>query len=162
MKNDVRLALALSAALAACTTQQVGGVTSAATTPLADLNLVNAPIPEVLVAVQRAPYAPPASMACGALLTDIRALDEVLGADLDTPPSDTNPSLVERGTTLAVDQATASLRRTTEGAVPFRSWLRRLSGAERYSKQVSAAIAAGTVRRAFLKGLAVSQRCNPA
>jgi hypothetical protein len=37
--------------------------------------------------------------------------------------------------------------------------VRKLSGAERYSKQVAAAIAAGTVRRAFLKGMAQASAC---
>jgi hypothetical protein len=43
--------------------------------------------------------------------------------------------------------------------VPFRGWVRKLSGAERYSRQVAAAIAAGAARRAFLKGLAQGKGC---
>lgn len=156
----VALVVAAATGLASCTTQQADGLTSAATAPLGDLNLVNAPIPEVLRAAQAAPYARPASVACEALLADVRALDEVLGADLDTPPTDANPGLLDRAGTLVVDQATNSLRRTTEGLIPFRSWVRRLSGAERYSRQVNAAIAAGTVRRSFLKGIAVAQQCR--
>jgi len=54
------------------------------------------------------------------------------------------------------------LRSTTEGLVPFRGWVRKLSGAERYSKQVQAAIAAGAARRAFLKGLMAAKACAPA
>ncbi len=147
--------------LASCTSQQSSGIEAAATAPLSDLNLVNAPIPPVLVVAQRAPYAQPTSVVCGALVADIRALDEVLGADLDTPATDANPGLVDRAGALVVDQATSSLRRTAEGVIPFRSWVRKLTGAERYSRQVSAAIAAGTVRRAFLKGVAVTQGCRP-
>jgi hypothetical protein len=154
------LLVAAAAGLASCTTQQTDGIAAAATAPLGDLNLVNAPIPEVLRAAQAAPYARPASLACETLLADVRALDEVLGADLDTPATDTNPGLLERAGTLVVDQATSSLRRTTEGLIPFRSWVRKLTGAERYSRQVNAAIAAGTVRRSFLKGLAVAQQCR--
>jgi hypothetical protein len=41
----------------------------------------------------------------------------------------------------------------------FRGWVRKLSGAERYSKQVAAAIAAGSIRRAFLKGLGQAAAC---
>lgn len=164
-KRTALLATALLAAvagLASCTTQQADGLTSAATAPLSDLNLVNAPIPEVLRTAQAAPYARPAGAGCEALLADIRALDEVLGADLDTPPTDANPGLVERAGSLVTDQATSTLRRTTEGVIPFRSWVRRLTGAERYTRQVNAAIAAGTVRRAFLKGVAVAQQCRAA
>jgi hypothetical protein len=152
--------LVLAALAASCSTQQTNGMASAATSPLADLNLVNAPIPEVLNAAKAAPYARPPSLACEALFAELRGLDEVLGADLDTPATDTNPGLVERAGSLAADQATSSLRRTAEGVIPFRSWIRKLTGAERYSNQVAAAIAAGTVRRAFLKGMAVAQQCG--
>lgn len=153
---------ALALVLLACTTQQTDNLTTAATTPLSDLNLVNASIPAPLQAAQRAAYAQPASADCAAVLADIRALDEVLGADLDTPPSEINPGLIERGSALVAEQATHSLRRTAEGLIPFRSWVRKLTGAERYSKQVASAIAAGTVRRAFLKGIAVAQGCRAA
>ena len=37
--------------------------------------------------------------------------------------------------------------------------VRRLTGAERYSREVAAAIAAGTVRRAYLKGFGQSAGC---
>ena len=37
--------------------------------------------------------------------------------------------------------------------IPFRGWIRKLSGAERHDKYVQAAITAGAVRRAYLKGL---------
>jgi hypothetical protein len=44
--------------------------------------------------------------------------------------------------------------------VPFRSWVRKLSGAERYSRDVSAAIAAGIVRRSYLKGVGQVRGCE--
>ncbi len=153
------LVISLTVLLCACASKDVSTVTQTAVVPLNDLNLVNAPIPEVLVAAQKAPYAAPSDASCVALSAQVRALDEVLGPDLDTPPSETNPGLLERGTAAVGDAATSALRRTAEGVVPFRGWVRKLSGAERYSRQVAAAIAAGTVRRAFLKGLAVAKAC---
>jgi len=45
--------------------------------------------------------------------------------------------------------------------IPFRGWIRKLTGAERYSKRVAAAITAGAVRRAFLKGVRVMKNCAP-
>jgi hypothetical protein len=66
-----------------------------------------------------------------------------------------DPGLVERGGDTAADL----LRGTAEGVVPFRGWVRKLSGAERYAKEVAAAIAAGTIRRAFLKGLGQATGC---
>jgi len=45
--------------------------------------------------------------------------------------------------------------------VPFRGWLRKLSGAELHSKKVAKAIAAGTIRRAFIKGIKSTKQCMP-
>lgn len=159
--------LVLAGLLAACTTttnQPVSGpqtqardhqLAAAATTPLNDLNLVRGEIPAVLVAAQKAPYGVPADRGCAALAADVQALDAVLGADLDTPATAANPSLIDRGG----DAAVGAFRNTAEGIIPFRGWVRKLSGAEKYSREVAAAIAAGTVRRAYLKGLGVAAGC---
>ncbi|MFT3816247.1 MAG: hypothetical protein QM750_01220 [Rubrivivax sp.] len=150
------IAIALSVLLvAACASQDQQKIAGAATTPLNDLNLVSAPIPEALSHAQKAPYAVPAEPVCAMARAEIRALDEVLGADLDTPATDSNPSLIERGGGAVAN----AIQKTAEGVVPFRSWVRKLSGAERYSRQVAAAIAAGTVRRAYLKGVAQAKGC---
>lgn len=152
----LRIPLALIAlSLAACASSDQDKLGAAAATPLTDLNLVSAPIPEALARAQKAPYAAPAEPVCDGARQEIRQLDEVLGADLDAPPSDANPGLIDRGGALVVN----TVQRTVEGAVPFRSWVRKLSGAERYSKQVAAAIAAGTVRRGFLKGVVQGKGC---
>lgn len=90
----------------------------------------------------------------------ILQLDAVLAPDLDTEATKTKPGLVERGTTEAGDAAVGALRRTTESVLPFRSWIRKLTGAERRSKENAAAIAAGIVRRAFLKGLGAANGCK--
>ena len=135
------------------------GVVDVAVTPLSDLNVVHAQVPAVLVDAQKQPYLVPSDQSCASLEASIRGLDEVLGSDLDTSASASNPVLIERGTGAAGTAAFGALRRTAEGVVPYREWVRKLSGAERYSKQVAAAIAAGTVRRAFLKGLRASKGC---
>jgi len=134
-------------------------MSDAATTPLSDLNLVHASIPAVLVDAQKRPYVAPADQSCTALAAEVRALDEVLGPDLDAPASASNPGLIERGSTAVGDAAVGAVRGAAQGVVPFRGWVRKLTGAERYSKEVAAAIAAGTVRRAFLKGVAVTRGC---
>ncbi|NCT84228.1 MAG: hypothetical protein GXC94_13855 [Comamonadaceae bacterium] len=150
--------LAIALALAACASSSQDKVANAATTPLSDLNVVRADIPDVLKAAAAAPYALPADASCAGLAAGIRALDEVLGPDLDAPPTAGNPGLLERGE----DAATGALQRTAEGVIPFRGWVRKLSGAERYARQVSAAITAGGVRRGFLRGLAAARSCAPA
>jgi len=135
-------------------------VTDAMTTPLSDLNLVRGDIPAVLVSAQKAPYLLPGDASCGALAGEVRALAGVLGADLDTPATASNPGMIERGSNAAGDAAVGSLRGAAEGVMPFRGWVRKLSGAERYSRDVQAAIAAGTVRRSFLKGVGLAKGCE--
>ena len=127
--------------------------------PLTDLNIVRAEIPKALVAARAAPYALPADMSCPGLAADIQALDAVLGADLDTAETRDNPSHIERGGDAASNALVGAVRDTTEGVVPFRGWVRKLSGAERYARKVSASIAAGTIRRAYLKGLGQAAGC---
>ena len=149
----------LALVLVACTTQKQSGFVDAAATPLSDLNVVHAEIPAVLVEAQKEPYSVPSDQSCASLKARVRVLDEVLGPDLDAPASASNPGLIERGSRAAGTAAVGALRQTAEDIVPFRGWVRKLSGAERYSKQVASAVAAGIVRRAFLKGLRVSKEC---
>jgi hypothetical protein len=149
------LLVVVAAALTACASSNQDKVASAATTPLSDLNVVRADIPPVLQAAVAAPYAQPADASCTGLAASVRALDEVLGPDLDAPATGNNPGLLDRGE----DAATGALQRTAEGVIPFRGWVRKLSGAERYARHVSAAITAGGVRRGFLRGLAAAKGC---
>jgi predicted small secreted protein len=159
MKRLTASLLIAATALAACASTSPKDVSQAATTPLSDLNLVRADIPPVLAAAQKAPYAAPADKSCAALASEVQALDAALGADLDTPATPSNPSLVERGTGAAGDAAVGAVRGAAEGVIPFRGWVRKLTGAERYSREVAAAIAAGTIRRAYLKGLGQAVAC---
>lgn len=152
----------LSLLLWGCATPEQAKVVDAAVVPLNDLNIVRAEIPAALARAQEGPYAIPADASCTILGTEIHELDAVLGPDLDAPATDSNPSLIERGTEQVQNAAIGAIRRTTEGVVPFRGWVRKLTGAERYSKKVAAAIAAGTVRRAFIKGLMASKTCAQA
>jgi hypothetical protein len=135
-------------------------IANAAASPLTDLNLVRADIPPVLSAAQKNPYLLPADASCAGLAMQVVAIDTVLGTDLDKAPTDANPGLIPRGQEAATHSAVGALRGAAEGLIPYRSWVRKLSGAERYSREVSAAIAAGTVRRAFLKGLGQAGGCQ--
>jgi len=159
MNKHTLSALTLALLLSACASQVVAPVTDAATTPLSDLNLVRAPIPPVLADAQKKPYAAPQDTTCGALAAEVKSLDEVLGPDLDAPATAANPGLIERGVTLASNEAVSTVRGAAEGVVPYRKWVRKISGAERYTQDVAAAIAAGTVRRAYLKGQFTARSC---
>ncbi len=159
-KHALRIStLALLVLLSACATRTQNRVTSAATTPLSDLNIMRDEIPEVLQNALKQPYLPPTDATCSVVVTEVHQLDAVLGADLDAPASDDSPSLLDRGEDMAENTAIGAIQRTAEGLVPFRSWVRKLSGAERHSRKFAAAITAGSIRRAFLKGFAVSHGC---
>jgi len=145
--------------LAGCASSSATRIGTAAAVPLTDLNVAQEDIPAVLLAARENPYQVPFGQNCVAISLEIRALDEVLGADLDAPVSPADPSLARRASSLVQDQAVGALQRTAEGLIPFRGWVRKLSGAERHSKHVSACIAAGSMRRAFLKGFAASEQC---
>lgn len=158
------LILALVFATTACSTQkskqdssdtpqQIG---AAVTAPLNDLNLIQAAIPDVLRSAQKNPYAVPANISCEGIGAEIIALNEVLGADLDTPVTKKSEGLLERN---LVSESVSSIRRTTESVVPFRNWVRKLSGAERKSNAVKSAITAGSIRRAYLKGFGQANKC---
>ena len=121
---------------------------------------MKADIPPQLAAARQAPYALPADRSCQALAEQVRSLDAVLGADLDTPSTSTNPSLIERGAGAAKKGAIGAVRGAAEDVVPMRSWVRKLTGAEKYSREVEASITAGTIRRSYLKGLGQAAGCE--
>jgi hypothetical protein len=132
----------------------------AVTTPLHDLNLLRAKIPAALLAAHKAPYAPPVEPGCEGLATEIRQLDAALGEDLDAPSKPGHRNLLEQGRAVADDAAVGAVRHAAEDLIPYRGWVRKLTGAERYSHLVTAAIGAGIVRRAYLKGLGEARGCQ--
>ena len=160
--HAVQISLCLFAALllAACASDTTARIGDAATAPLKDLNIVRVEIPDVLKQAQKHTYLVPGDQSCAALAVQVSALDDVLGSDLDTPETETKPGLIERGTNAAENSAVNAVQRSAEDLVPFRSWIRKLSGAERHSKHVAAAIAAGAMRRAFLKGISAGRDCS--
>lgn len=137
-------------------TKLVGAVTS----PLVDFNLMRAEISPSLLAAIKGPYLLPLDKSCAAIALEVTALDLAIGPDLDAPVSPTDPDLLDRGTTELSNAAVGALRRTVEGTIPFRSWIRKFSGAEKHSRELTSAVAAGIVRRSFLKGLGQASGCH--
>lgn len=138
-------------------TDRVG---QAAITPLSDLNVAQEKIPEVLRHAKKVgPYAAPEKLECAVVQEEINRLSAVLGPDIDDPNTKGKLSLLDRGTDAAEDYGVGFVRRTVEGMVPFRSWVRKLTGAEKHSKEVAASIIAGGVRRAYLKGIRLGMAC---
>lgn len=125
--------------------------------PFHDLNLIQKGIPSVLIEAEIAPYLVPMDQSCESLSASIYALDIALGSDQKGHLSD--PTVYERAIEELDSQAIDAIRNTTESLLPFRGWVRKLSGAARHSKQIARANAAGLIRRAFLKGVRVSKSC---
>ena len=135
--------------------QKIG---EAITSPLSDFNLVQTPIPPVLLLAQEGPYAPLPDPSCANIAAAVLALDAALGPDVDAPGHER--SLTEKGASAVENAGISALRSTTEGIVPFRSWIRKLTGAENYAEKVASAIGAGVVRRAYLKGVGQTNHCQ--
>jgi hypothetical protein len=152
-------AIVLLGLLGACAAPQdrLGGIVA---TPFRDLNLTDGTIPPVLLDAKAAPYAPPPLLSCTALWTQVQVLDLVLGPDLDAPAKEGDSGKLAWATVAAGDAAAGALQGAVEGAIPFRGWVRKLSGAERSARENAAAIAAGSARRAFLKGMASGRDCQ--
>lgn len=164
------LALPALLLLAGCLTSPADGSTKVQTTaeakreniqgamsaPLRDVNVLRTKIPTVLLEAQADPYQRPAPNTCAGIIAAILPLNGALGADLDAPAVDED-DVMERGQRTALG-AVASL---SSSVIPLRGWIRQLSGAERHDGLVQAAITAGAVRRAYLKGLGESKGCKP-
>jgi hypothetical protein len=142
-----------------------GSLEGAATAPLRDLNVLRTKIPQVLLDAEADPYARPPRLGrrpsraaqCAQLVSLIQPLDEALGPDVDSPAPDASPGMADRGRRTAYGAMAAF----ASDAIPFRGWVRKLTGAERHDRFVQQAITAGAVRRGYLKGLGEANGCNP-
>ena len=152
--------------LSACATQDPKRVMDAATSPLNDLNLIREEIPAALTRAQEKPYAMPVDASCESMALEVQELEKALGPDLDakavTDVSKGNPvaNLAQMGVDRVKDSAIGTITTATHSAIPFRDWVRKLTGAEAYAEKVTASVHAGTVRRAFIKGIVVAKECH--
>jgi len=178
MRFAPALALIAAAGLAGCVTTSAKNpdraqtssqaerenLSGAVAAPLRDLNVMRTKIPPVLLEALSDPYyrPPGQKLSCGDLIAMMEPLDQALGADLDEPSKDEDDvvskgRMVERGKGAAYGAVASA----TSGVIPFRGWIRKLTGAEKHDTLVQAAITAGAVRRGYLKGLGESKGCPP-
>jgi hypothetical protein len=171
MKPLVPLTLsAMAVVLAGCLTTRDNGspkvettseanresIKGAAEAPLRDVNVLRTKIPEVLLYAEADPYSrPPTGWKCKDLIAMVEPLEDALGDDLDAPSQ--QPGMKEKGKSSVMGFAAGA----ASDMIPFRSWVRKLTGAERHDQLVQDAITAGAVRRAYLKGLGEAKGCNP-
>ncbi|HYM18104.1 MAG TPA: hypothetical protein VEU06_06035 [Micropepsaceae bacterium] len=167
MNMIARRALTLTAVLVAataCATRSLRSDDASITTskvedalkqPLRDLNLAQDKISPLLLKVRSDPYALPADVDCHELNAEIAELDGVLGPDLDIAPA--KKDSIKKATS---DTVLGAARDTASGFIPYRGVVRRVSGAEERSKTISQAQLAGSVRRAYLKGMGEHMGCE--
>jgi len=134
----------------------------AVTAPLTDLNLKRVRIPQILLDAMQRPYDLNGLDRCETIADEVTKLDTVLGADLDEPPPPPDTSTMgQKGGRMAKKAGVGAVTRATRSIIPFRGLVREMTGAERHEKEVNAAIQAGKVRRAYLKGVGMNKNCAP-
>ncbi len=107
-------------------------------------------VPAVLQTASRDPYSLAGMDTCDAIVTDVAALDMVLGADYDIAVDDGSDRLSE-----------GRIGQSVVGSIlPFRGIVREVTGAAANDRELRAAYTAGMVRRAFLKGLGLGRGCD--
>lgn len=158
--SKVLIAAALAVSVAACSSGRTAdtrrGVTDAAYIPLRDVGLMRPEIPLLLRNLQY-PYATGTLTDCAAVTREIAALDSVLGPESYQPGP--NRNIWDRSGDFVEDQAIDAAVDTAEGLIPFRSWVRRLSGANRAERDALRAASNGQQRRIFLRGYGASLGC---
>ncbi len=153
------LAARSSGAVGSTVSQTATGVGGAVQAPLRDFNLMHDSIPVALLRAQQNPYDISGMDNCPALLVAVGDLDVSLGPDIDTPSENHHQDAYNKSASYAAQAALDAVKDTAEGVIPMKTWVRKLSGAEKADKQARRAIAAGIARRAFLKGLGVMHNC---
>lgn len=149
-------ALALAACSSGRTAETRRGVTDAAYTPLRDVGLLRPEIPLILRNLQY-PYSTADLRDCAAVAREIGQLDAVLGPESYQPGP--NRNIWDRSGDFLEDQTIEAAENTAEDLIPFRSWVRRISGASRAERDALRAVANGQQRRTFLRGYGASLGC---
>lgn len=161
-KDISRAAIVFTVCLgvAACSTGRTAdtrrGVAGAAYSPLRDVNLIRPEIPLLLRNLQY-PYATATLNDCAAVAREIGQLDSVLGPESYQAGPDRN--VWDRSGDFVEQQTISAAEGTAQDLVPFRSWVRRISGASRAELEALRAVANGQQRRTFLRGYGASLGC---
>jgi hypothetical protein len=132
------------------------GVSDAAYVPFRDVGLIRPEIPLLLRNLQY-PYATATLTDCAAVTREIAALDGVLGPESYQPGP--NRNIWDRSGDFVEEQTIQAAQDTAADLIPFRSWVRRISGANRAERDALRAVANGQQRRTFLRGYGASLGC---
>lgn len=122
------------------------------TSPLDDMNIKKRDVPPALVTAMEKPYDLTGFKTCAGFRTAIADLDAVLGDDIDVAQDLSDDD--KRGNT-----AGAVAKSLIGSVIPFRGVIREISGANARERAWERALYAGSVRRAFLKGVGQQRGC---
>ena len=129
-------------------------LTTAAETPLHEMNLVGEHIPPVLLASLADPYAYPQPLTCQNLAENIERLTVALGPDFDDrTPKPKRKVAGSGGLGLQLLSGFAG------NLLPYHGYVGALTGASKHDELVIRAIGAGAAQRAYLKGLGAAHGC---
>ncbi len=147
----------------------------AATGNLEDLNIKRREIPKLLEKLAANPYQPPPKYTCKSIKAELAELEPLIGPDIKprevqvassdgfVPDLENMEMPTQEEAEDGAHDAVMGLIRSQTDILPFRSIIRRITGADRHERNLNEAYQAGKLRRAYLKGLAESKfgkRCN--
>jgi hypothetical protein len=122
------------------------------TQPVRDVGIEKTKVDPMLEKIAKQPYAPAGS--CSAIAAELTRLNGALGPDFGAD-SKANEDKAEKLALAGGDALVSSL-------IPFRGLVREVSGAASADRRKAAAISAGTARRGYLRGVAVTKKCRAA
>lgn len=121
--------------------------------PLQDLNIIKPKVPPLLESIMAKPYALDGMKRCPQFSAAISELTGVLGPDVDSAQAQAKGNG-------ASEFALGAVSDVAGGLIPGGGVIRRISGADKVQRHATAAVYAGSVRRAFLKGTARARGCK--
>ncbi len=134
-----------------------GGFLNAAATPLRDMNLIRPDVPDLIKNLNYPYQMDGLAEGCPAVLYEIGRLDAILGNESYQPTE--QGGIGSRALDATGDYAVNAVADAAADLVPYRSWVRRLSGASRGDRAAAAAYALGEQRRTFLRGYGAALGC---
>ncbi|WP_439534548.1 hypothetical protein [Polymorphobacter sp.] len=129
-------------------------VENIATRPLKDMNIVKKKIPPELEAMMEKPYSLTGLKTCRQLIAEVKKINGLVGPDVDSPEALAENKQTPAEFVFGAGEALAG------SLIPFSGLVRFVSGAQKRERYAQAAVFAGSVRRAYLKGTARNRGCK--
>ena len=134
------------------------GFGEAALSPLEDVNLKRAKIPDEFKDIKN-PYLVDVETSCEIIAKEVITLDALLGRDWDIPPPD-KEGLSNRAADGASTAFLDTVASGASGLIPYRGIVRTVTGANSHATKVRKAYERGSHRRTFLKGIGLVKGCS--